>query len=49
VAFLEQGITEVRTDKTGPTGYENAHRPKSNAYNADKMRDNRENRRNSRL
>ena len=30
VAFFEQGITEVRTDKTGSTGDENAHEVKSN-------------------
>ncbi len=29
VAFLEQGITEVRTDKTGSTGDESAHKVKS--------------------
>ncbi len=29
VAFLEQGVTEVRTDKTGSTGDENAHEVKS--------------------
>ena len=29
VAFFEQGITEVRTDKTGSTGDENAHEVKS--------------------
>ena len=29
VAFYEQGITEVRTDKTGSTGDENAHEVKS--------------------
>ena len=29
VAFLEQGITEVRADKTGSTGDENAHEVKS--------------------
>ncbi len=29
VAFFKQGITEVRTDKTGSTGDENAHEVKS--------------------
>ena len=29
VAFFEQGITEVRTDKTGSSGDENAHEVKS--------------------
>ena len=29
MAFFEQGITEVRTDKTGSTGDENAHEVKS--------------------
>ena len=29
VAFLKQGVTEVRTDKTGSTGDENAHEVKS--------------------
>ena len=29
VAFLKQGVTEVRTDKTGSTGDESAHEVKS--------------------
>jgi hypothetical protein len=29
VALFKQGITEVRTDKTGSTGDENAHEVKS--------------------
>jgi hypothetical protein len=29
VAFFEQGVTEVRTDKSGSTGDENAHEVKS--------------------
>jgi hypothetical protein len=32
VALGKQCITEVRTDKAGSTGDENAHEPKSNAY-----------------
>ena len=29
MALCDQGITQVRADKTGPTGDENAHRGKS--------------------
>jgi hypothetical protein len=34
VALGKQCITEVRTDKTGSTGDENAHRGKSNGVGA---------------
>jgi hypothetical protein len=43
VAFFEQGITEVRTDKTGSTGDENAHEVKSIGKKSAIMRENERN------